>query len=296
MTKAQAVFTGRAKLDAPSPRQKPLGVMLFDARKEKGWSRAYLSTATGINANSIAKYEQAGIDEDDGRFPTSPKLSILCLALEIDPMQAMLACVPKNDYGMYEQEARNQTNEYDHPQTTWLAGQMETALRENMLLKNFCELLMANIDTSDMDANEKWLAEEGAKLVGDYHNLEARMLQIGVFNLPFGAFTMPSGCSDEDNVSWMYNLQSKAVADEKTPMPLFIQKSLDWYAKSFVRLAEQYGRLRDDPEMLERRSDYKVLQKELLEEMNELEDESLATASSSSKSTLPDQRKEVDDG
>ena len=64
-----------------------LGDLLRCTREDIGLSRAKVAQKTGINENSLAKYEKAG--QKGGQFPSAPKLAILCAVLEIDPAFAL---------------------------------------------------------------------------------------------------------------------------------------------------------------------------------------------------------------
>ena len=55
-------------------------------RDKKGMSRAKLAQFTGINPNSLAKYENAG--EEGGKYPSAKNLVKICEVLEIDPRTA----------------------------------------------------------------------------------------------------------------------------------------------------------------------------------------------------------------
>jgi transcriptional regulator with XRE-family HTH domain len=60
-----------------------LGDLLMRERITRNLSRAKLAEMAGVNANSLAKWEKAGLP--DGKYPPLPKLSRLCQILEIDP-------------------------------------------------------------------------------------------------------------------------------------------------------------------------------------------------------------------
>lgn len=52
-------------------------------RVTRNLSRAKLAEMAGVNANSLAKWEKAGMP--DGKYPPLPKLTRICQLLEIDP-------------------------------------------------------------------------------------------------------------------------------------------------------------------------------------------------------------------
>lgn len=77
-----------------------LGVILLDARKANGHSRAELAKLAGMNANSIAKYEKAG--EPGGQYPPFEKLVRLCFVLRLDPRVLFLAaCKTDEEFEFY---------------------------------------------------------------------------------------------------------------------------------------------------------------------------------------------------
>ncbi|MDW3205297.1 MAG: helix-turn-helix transcriptional regulator [Alphaproteobacteria bacterium] len=60
-----------------------LGGMLERERLSRKLSRAKLAELAGVNPNSLAKWEKAGLE--DGKYPPLPKLTRLCKILDIDP-------------------------------------------------------------------------------------------------------------------------------------------------------------------------------------------------------------------
>lgn len=89
-----------------------LGELLLTARLEMRLSRAEVAKETGIHENSLIRYERAGL-EDGGQFPPSPKLAALVVFLGIDPLRALLACVPHEDYDVARMNASS--NLWHHP-------------------------------------------------------------------------------------------------------------------------------------------------------------------------------------
>lgn len=68
-----------------------LGDVLKRARNAKGYTLKRLSEVTGINQNSLAKYERAGYP--NGAFPPLDKFTTLCVHLDLDPRDGMVEVV-----------------------------------------------------------------------------------------------------------------------------------------------------------------------------------------------------------
>lgn len=72
-----------------------LGALLKEQRTSRGWSRAELSKQTGLNANTIAKYEKAG--ETGGQYPSMPKLASLAAFYKLDGRRILALCADNSD-------------------------------------------------------------------------------------------------------------------------------------------------------------------------------------------------------
>ncbi|TQV81906.1 helix-turn-helix domain-containing protein [Denitrobaculum tricleocarpae] len=73
-------MTDPDKTATPEP---TLGQVLRRAREQKGMQRTRLSEFSGINVNSIARYELAG--QDGGKYPPMQNAIKLCYLLDLDP-------------------------------------------------------------------------------------------------------------------------------------------------------------------------------------------------------------------
>lgn len=62
-----------------------LGTLIKEYRNRRGLEISELSKLTGLNMNSLKKYERAGAD--GGAFPPLDKLTRICAVLEIDPRE-----------------------------------------------------------------------------------------------------------------------------------------------------------------------------------------------------------------
>lgn len=122
-------------LDADQTEQSgdnPLGEILLAARERAGWSRAELSKRTKIGQNSIVRYEKAGIDEEEGQYPPSYKLAILCWHLKIRPSKALIACLPPR----YRQEGYAAFHDpVGHPMHDFMKAQYQELLHENHMYR-----------------------------------------------------------------------------------------------------------------------------------------------------------------
>ncbi len=88
--KLRELYSGSGEAD--NPFERTLGKMIRAARKNKGMSRGHLAQLAQISPNSLSKYELAG--EPDGQFPPLPKMALICMALDIDPREALYCSLP----------------------------------------------------------------------------------------------------------------------------------------------------------------------------------------------------------
>lgn len=116
-----------------SATQTPFGSILSSARQQRGWSRARLSKESGISENSIVRYEKAGI-EADGQFPPAPKLAALCFTLGISTSDALLGCLPANEFDEFVKHSKPD-DEYGFPLYRVLAEENVIFAHENAKLK-----------------------------------------------------------------------------------------------------------------------------------------------------------------
>lgn len=72
-----------------------LGALLKEQRISRGWSRAELAKRTGLNANTIAKYEKAG--EEGGQYPSMPKLAALAAFYGLDGRRILALCAENSE-------------------------------------------------------------------------------------------------------------------------------------------------------------------------------------------------------
>lgn len=237
------VLSGRGQNSKDSARQKALGDLLFDARKERNWSRADLEEATGVNASSIAKYENAG-KTADGQYPKAPILAKLCLALNVDPLQVMLACLPPQDFGMYEKVSDYQ---YRTPGFSWLEEQLKTALLDATFLRSCLREVLPLLSQKALTDHQRWFVENAENIMERHADFEARTAQLGLVSLPTIDLHMPSSVSDDEQLSWVFNLSEKGVMNEH--QNYFVSRSLNYYAERFTALAQQFGEVKiESPE------------------------------------------------
>lgn len=234
-----------------NPRYVPLGRVLFDAREQKGWSRSQVAEKTGVNANTLAKFEKAGTDEKDARWPNANDLAKLCITLDINAQQALLGSLHENEYTNYGEEGSYyQALSKNHPKIMWIAGQLETALKDALLLRSFIKHLFSYIDVSDLPDDLKWLYNEGKETLFRLDDYEVRMLQLGVFGFSLEYLYLPNPHLDHPSIRNVFDLAKKGVIgkDAKAKMPhTIIRRSLTTYAKLFTRLAVEFEAL-ENPE------------------------------------------------
>lgn len=176
--------------------QKPLGELLLSARLNKGLSRAQVSKATGINEGSLSRYERAGID-DDGQYPLSRKLALLCFFLEIPHLEAAFSCLDQEAFESY----RGKTWEdelLDHPAHNYLLEEYTAVLRD-------CRLLRAALrsfypDQLGSDATETsdvaWVRENALRIFEKQESFEAEMIARGSFVPLDYSFSWPGNSDD----------------------------------------------------------------------------------------------------
>ncbi len=116
--------------------QVPLGELLLNARLAMRLSRADVAKATGINENSLTRYERAGLD-DEGQYPPSPKLAMLCFFLRLHPLRMLLSCLSYGDYwhvkGVVSEEKFHW--ETGHPDYDYMTGEVFRLRAQNDLLR-----------------------------------------------------------------------------------------------------------------------------------------------------------------
>ena len=115
------------------PKQTPLGELLLSARQQRGWSRAKLSRETGIGENSLVRYEKAGIEED-GQFPPSSKLAVLCMCLEISSHEALLSCMTPEDFSKFS-TPETEDDKYGFPLYRIMAEEAVVYTHQNFKLR-----------------------------------------------------------------------------------------------------------------------------------------------------------------
>jgi len=229
-----------------SPRQKSLGDLLRDAREEMEWTRARLSDATNIGTSSIVRYELAG-KEPEGQYPKAPTLAKLCIALKLDPLQVMLSCIPAHEYGVYEGLSNQEAWKNNHPQYQWLDQQLQSVTKDLMLLRSFISHFIPHIDRENLPDDLHWLLDKGETELDRISDLEARMLQLGVFILPFGHFLMPGGGTDEIGEHWIFDFGKPGVIQtgKHQKAAMIVDRTLKHYAERFAHLAHQFENLED---------------------------------------------------
>lgn len=136
--------------------QIPFGELLTKARLEKRMSRAQLAKETGIAENSLIRYEKAGL-EDDGQYPPSPKLAVICYVLGMSPLRAMLSCI---DADLYCDFNHSLATEYaDIPQYDYVMNENIELGNENRKLRSLVKIL-SGANTNVHKEAVDWLKTE----------------------------------------------------------------------------------------------------------------------------------------
>ena len=228
-----------------SPRQMAFGTLLFNARKAKGWTREELRDKCGVGISSIVRYERAGIDET-GQYPRATTLAVLCITLEIDPLEAIMSCLPPRDFATAEGLSREQLGVLSHPQTRWLEGQFKKAVLDCTMYRSCLEQLLPAISDDDLSEDLRWLKNAILPVMKRHHEFEARMLQLGIYFVPTDDFILPGGHSDDDNASWAYDLSEGGIIDENSPDPKYrdvmVERSLRTIADRLTYFADKIER------------------------------------------------------
>lgn len=198
-------------------KQKPLGELLFEARRNLDMSRPELSRLTGINENSIVRYEKAGIDED-GTYPPAPKLAAICFHLSISPTEAFWSCLSPKQFEQAEMETYHEL--VDHPSQQYLNAQYENLLKENRFLREAASCLLIAEENSLYDADDiDWFRKELRRLIRRQEDFEARMLQWGCASLEISGIHTPGPDSPE---AWVHNSALSGQLSKRADFPTLI--------------------------------------------------------------------------
>lgn len=195
-------------------KQKPLGEVLFEARRNKDYSRAHLASITNIGVNSIVRYEKAGL-EPEGQFPPAPKLAALCYHLNIPLSEAFWSCLSPEDFA--EIEIGTVDELMDHPMNDFLRSQVDALVKDNHFLKEaFKCLLGLNRTFPFNETDAHWLVQELRKTVDRYEDFECRMLQWGAIQFSGIRHSIPNS---EDKYGWVFNPQVAGSITDENQLP-----------------------------------------------------------------------------
>lgn len=195
-------------------RPDPLGSILLSARLDKNLSRKEVAGQADINPSSLVKYEQFGIDKEEGQCPPADKLARLCSVLDIDPQTALLASLCNDDYGRFEN-----WGPMSHPRVKWLEDQLGKALKDCNILRSGLDLILdhINLEKENPSEEKKWLFSELLNTKERHESYEQRMLQMGTFYFDvWKDIDLPSGYSAEQKISWVYDINATGSVDNLT--------------------------------------------------------------------------------
>lgn len=254
-----------------------LGKLLSDARKSKNLSRAKLAELADVGANSIVRYEQAGVDEIDGQYPPVDKLARLCYHLDISPKSAIWASLPDKEFR--EVEGRNFEEVMNDPSYGFMMRQYDTLLRRNHFLGEALSIILeiddrrSDHEFPNDDEDDLWLRDEIKKVVGNQKAFEHRMLMLGIATpLSHGQASVPNDREE----AWY-----SEVSDPR-PLPMRESQRAGWIIEN------TYERLKDAVAEMEQRYP------KILENKKSSEDDLPSPPSPDPKPTKPNL--ENDDG
>ncbi len=147
----------------------PLGEVLRSHREKSGRSRADVAASTGMTEAAIQRYEQAGVDED-GTFPSSPRLAMLCLELDISPDLALRSCLSDIQHERYREKEFG-ASPFDHPAFEWILDQYVAYLRDIDILKHTLRIIISELDNPGSIEPElfEWLLTQ-ARTIASVHD------------------------------------------------------------------------------------------------------------------------------
>ncbi len=195
-------------------KQRPLGELLYEARKNKGWTRAQLAEKANVGTSSIVRYEKAGLDAD-GQMPQLEKLVILCFHLGISASEAFWSCLSPDDFEDRRDELLHEL--MDHPSHQYLQNQYEILLKENRFLREATKCLLGmNKEFPYDEIDKEWLQSELKEVIGRQEDFESRMLQWGCFSLEIKGTATP-GPNTSD--AWALSAENSGQIQSKYSLP-----------------------------------------------------------------------------
>jgi|GEM_PF-4172320 len=261
--------------------QVSLGNTLSEARASKGWTRLHLSKLSGINPSSIAKYEQAGNIDEDGRYPNSQKLAILCFHLGIAPSKVLWASLPNDEY--WDVAINEGPDVRDHPHFAFIEGQYESLIKENRFLREASKMLLG-IEVREFpydNEDAKWVRSELRSVISRQEDFESRMLQWGALDVT-GVRIHYS--TPDHSEAWVHDSRKSGKITQKEDLPRYILAHSSW------------EHLKETTETLEKFLPELMKTDPLANKKNKKNPEDALPAPPSPKSTPTEQRKEGDDG
>ncbi|MBV6633035.1 MAG: helix-turn-helix transcriptional regulator [Alphaproteobacteria bacterium] len=161
--------------DQPKPRE-ALGKALREAREKAGLSRVALCQKIGISENTLIRYERAGLEED-GQYPSSQNLAMLCLFLDLHPIWTLLKCVPEEHQEAAEQAFIDYSYEPSY-QFHFMQTQYLALLKDNQIQREALRILTKDPDELDDDEKylKQWLVEQSQEIHDRQEAFDQRML------------------------------------------------------------------------------------------------------------------------
>lgn len=195
-------------------KQRPLGELLYDARKNKGWTRAQLAEFTKIGTSSIVRYEKAGVDAD-GQMPQLEKLVALCFHLDISVPEAFWSCLSPEEFSDVSDRLYHELR--DHPSYRYLKNQHDVLLKENRFLREAAKCLLGANDEFPWDESDKeWLRSELKTVINRQEDFESRMLQWGLFELKITRYAEPGPDTTD---AWALSAENAGQIESKNSLP-----------------------------------------------------------------------------
>lgn len=180
-----------------------LGDTLLKARLKKHLSRAEVSSATGISENSLIRYEKCD-REGNGQFPPADRLASLCFYLDINPLEAVLSCIPEGLYWKYEHKTFEDIL-FDHPDYLWLQNQYSKVAQDNDFMRAALEKLISPAEHDYDEEEKKWIKSELTQMFKRQEAFRSRMIALGIASpLDYG-FMMPGKNQSFDELDYANN-------------------------------------------------------------------------------------------
>lgn len=214
--------------------QVPLGELLLNARLALRLSRADVAKATGINEQSLIRYERAGLD-DEGQFPPSPKLAMLCFYLRLHPLRVLLSCLAYGDYwhvkGMFSEEKFQL--ESGHPDYDYMTGEVFRLRAQNDLFRVVLRHLFEIPDRELNDDVLKALVDRVRRMLADEADIREEFAGFGIVTPQSCSFGIPGIPADR--------------REEAAGARLSTEQLRMWFQRPFPSALEENGPDQKDP-------------------------------------------------